>query len=140
MIEDIENIGDDISNSDELCEFVSELIQEVDDPEKAMKILRRKYQMTPSKRTISSIYKKYFSSTKITPRMRKWMVKKQMRSNSGVLVVTIVLAPHKFSCKYDCSYCPQETDTDGNHTQPRSYLSNEPAMLRALESKFDVKG
>ena len=141
MIDDIENIIDDENTeSDELCEFVGELIQEVDDPEKAMKMLRRKYQLTPSKRTISSIYKKYFSSTKITPRLRKWMIKKQMRSNSGVLVVTIVLAPHKFSCKYDCSYCPQETDNDGNHTQPRSYLSNEPAMLRALESKFDVKG
>jgi len=140
MIEDIENISDDAVIPEDLCEFVGELIQELDDPEKAMKILRRKYQMTPSKRTISSIYKKFFSSTKITPRMRKWMVKKQMRSNSGVLVVTIVLAPHKFSCKYDCSYCPQETDINGNHTQPRSYLSNEPAMLRALESKFDVKG
>jgi len=140
MIEDIENILDNNNDSDELCEFVSELIKEVDDPEKAMKILRRKYQLAPSKRTISSIYKKYFSTTKITPRLRKWMIKKQMRSNSGVLVVTIVLAPHKFSCKYDCSYCPQETDMDGNHTQPRSYLSNEPAMLRALESKFDVKG
>jgi hypothetical protein len=82
MIDDIENIIDDDKNdSDELCEFVSELIQEEDDPEKAMKILRRKYQLAPSKRTISSIYKKYFSSTKITPRLRKWMIKKQMFSN-----------------------------------------------------------
>jgi len=140
MTEDIEDISSASTESTEVCEFVSELIQDVEDPEKAMKILRRKYQMTPSKREIHTIYKKYFSTTKITPRLRKWMIKKQMRSNSGVLVVTIVLAPHKFSCKYDCSYCPQETDLEGNPTQPRSYLSNEPAMLRALESKFDVKG
>lgn len=138
---DIENIIEEVSpDSDEVCEFVNELIQVTDDPEKAVKILKRKYQVSPSKREIHSIYKKHFSSVKITPKMRKWMIKKQMRSNSGVLVVTIVLAPNKFSCKYDCSYCPQETDMDGNPTQPRSYLSNEPAMLRALESNFDVKG
>jgi len=138
---DIENIIKEVSpDSDEVCEFVNELIQVTDDPEKAVKALKRKYQVSPSKREIHSIYKKYFSSVKITPKMRKWMIKKQMRSNSGVLVVTIVLAPNKFSCKYDCSYCPQETDMDGNPTQPRSYLSNEPAMLRALESNFDVKG
>lgn len=142
MTEDIESLIEENSiESDDVCEFVEELISYTeDDPEKAMKALRRKYQMTPSKREIHTIYKKYFSTTKITPKLRKWMIKKQMRSNSGVLVVTIVLAPHKFSCKYDCSYCPQETDLEGNPTQPRSYLSNEPAMLRALESKFDVKG
>jgi len=144
MSQDIENFLDSEStrsgDSTEICEFVGELIKEKDDPEKAMKILRRKYQLSLSKREIHGIYKKHFSTTKITPKMRKWMIKKQMRSNSGVLVVTIVLAPHKFSCKYDCSYCPQETDLEGKHTQPRSYLSNEPAMLRALESNFDVKG
>lgn len=142
MTEDIEDTSENITltHSDEVCEFVSELIRNTDDPDKAMKILRRKYQLSLSKREIHSVYKKHFSTTKITPKMRKWMIKKQMRSNSGVLVVTIVLAPHKFSCKYDCSYCPQETDLEGKPTQPRSYLSNEPAMLRALESNFDVKG
>ena len=141
MKEDIENIIDDVASTetDEAYEFVGELIQNTDDPEKTMKSLRRKYQMTPSKREINNIYKKHYSAIKITPKLRKWMIKKQMRSNSGVLVVTIVLAPNKFSCKYDCSYCPQETDLLGNPTQPRSYLSNEPAMLRALESKFDVR-
>jgi len=144
MSVDIENLLDtttsDSGDSTEVCEFVNELIQDTEDPEKAMKTLRRKYQLTPSKRDIHTIYNKHFSSVKITPKMRKWMIKKQMRSNSGVLVVTIVLAPNKFSCKYDCAYCPQETDMDGKPTQPRSYLSNEPAMLRALESNFDVKG
>jgi len=144
MSNDIENLLDTDSTvsgeSTDICEFVGELIQVKDDPEKAVKALKRKYQVSPSKREIHSIYTKHFSSIKITPKMRKWMIKKQMRSNSGVLVVTIVLAPNKFSCKYDCAYCPQETDMDGKPTQPRSYLSNEPAMLRALESKFDVKG
>jgi ELP3 family radical SAM enzyme/protein acetyltransferase len=126
---------------EELEEFVDDLLSSPDDDiDKVVKKLKKQHQMNPSKQEIHHIYQKKFSNRKISPKMRRWMVKKQMRSNSGVLVVTIVLAPNKFSCKYDCAYCPQETDLNGNPTQPRSYLSNEPAMLRALESDFDVKG
>ena len=153
-MEDIENIitppslspisSSNSNDSTELDDFVHELISSANtsdnDIDEIAKKLKRKYQLQPSKKDIHNIYKKKFSTIKITPKMRRWMVKKQMRSNSGVLVVTIVLAPNKFSCKYDCAYCPQETDMDGNPTQPRSYLSNEPAMLRALESNFSVKG
>lgn len=140
---EIETIVDTVipDENDELDEYVDELINTSDDKiESTVKLLNSKYQVNPSKRDILTTYNKKFSHRKITPKMRKWMIKKQMRSNSGVLVVTIVLAPNKFSCKYDCAYCPQETDLDGNPTQPRSYLSNEPAMLRALESNFDIKG
>ena len=35
--------------------------------------------------------------------------KKPVRSWSGVLVITIVMKPDKFSCPYDCHYCPNET-------------------------------
>jgi len=147
---DIENIvSSDTIESDEheheheheLEDFVNELLDSPDNNiEDNVRKLKRQYQLNPSKKEIHKIYRKVFSSRKITPKMRRWMIKKQVRSNSGVLVVTIVLAPNKFSCKYDCSYCPQETDLNGNPTQPRSYLSNEPAMLRALESNFDIKG
>ena len=129
------------TSEDELTEFVEELISESDENlDETVRNLKRKHDINPSKQEIFRLYNKKFSHRKITPKLKKWMVKKQVRSNSGVLVVTIVLAPNKFSCKYDCSYCPQETDLDGNPTQPRSYLSNEPAMLRALESNFDIKG
>ena len=67
-----------------------------------------------------------------------------MRSESGVLVITNVLHPKpngtEFSCPKKCSYCPIETDLLGNPTQPKSYLSSEPAMLRALRYDFDMKG
>ena len=62
-----------------------------------------------------------------------------MRSQSGVLVCTVVLKPSVFSCPMNCSYCPTETDLQGNPTQPKSYLSTEPAMLRALQYNFDIR-
>jgi histone acetyltransferase (RNA polymerase elongator complex component) len=36
--------------------------------------------------------------------------------------------------------CPQEKNAKGENTQARSYISTEPAMMRALESNFSVKG
>ena len=142
---DIEDSLDDKNSqnsqeSSELEEFVSELVSIEEDIDRVSRDLKRKYQINPSKQEIHKMFREKFSNRKISPKLRKWMIKKQVRSNSGVLVVTIVLAPNKFSCKYDCAYCPQETDLSGNPTQPRSYLSNEPAMLRALESNFDIKG
>lgn len=133
-------VSDESDESTELEEFVNELINVEDNFEKVSRDLKRKYQINPSKQEIHKMFRKKFSNRKISPKLRKWMIKKQVRSNSGVLVVTVVLAPSKFSCKYDCAYCPQETDLSNNPTQPRSYLSNEPAMLRALESNFDIKG
>ena len=57
---------------------------------------------------------------------------KAVRSWSGVLVVTVVLRPDKFSCPNDCHYCPNEPG------QPRSYLSSEPAVSRANRHEFDA--
>ena len=51
-----------------------------------------------------------------------------------------MLRPDVFSCPKNCSYCPTETNLDGHPTQPKSYLSTEPAMLRAIQYNFDVRG
>jgi histone acetyltransferase (RNA polymerase elongator complex component) len=110
--------------------------------------LKTKHKISCSKGDMREAYEKDFAHMVLSPLLKSWLIKKAMRANSGVLVVTIVLSPHKFSCKYDCSYCPQETDLKGVPTQPRSYLSSEPAMLRAIGTRapsnqesydFDVK-
>jgi len=108
--------------------------------------LKAKFHIGCSKGDIREAYQKHFSDISIPLVLKSWMIKKAMRANSGVLVVTLVLSPHKFSCKYDCSYCPQETDLKGVPTQPRSYLSSEPAMLRAIGTRssedsydFDIR-
>ncbi|GBG25517.1 Elongator complex protein 3 [Hondaea fermentalgiana] len=67
--------------------------------------------------------------------MRKLLVKKSGKSNSGVLVITVLTSPYphgqKFSCEWNCYYCPNEPD------QPRSYLHDEPSVLRANRNRFD---
>lgn len=105
-----------------------------------LNVLRKRYRITPSKSDMRYIYEKYFIESKVNVPFSRFIIKKAMRSRSGVLVVTIVLKPDKFSCPKKCSYCPTETDLEDNPTQPKSYLSTEPAMLRALQYNFDVKG
>jgi ELP3 family radical SAM enzyme/protein acetyltransferase len=88
------------------------------------------------------VYEKYLLNDfpELNYVMSRYFIKKATRSRSGVLVSTITLKPDKFSCPKKCSYCPTETDLEGKPTQPKSYLSSEPAMLRALQYNFDVKG
>jgi ELP3 family radical SAM enzyme/protein acetyltransferase len=61
--------------------------------------------------------------------------KKTSRSQSGVMVFTVVTSPYpngqEFSCAYDCKYCPLQPG------QPRSYLKEEPGVSRANRHNFD---
>jgi histone acetyltransferase (RNA polymerase elongator complex component) len=69
---------------------------------------------------------------------------KKGKSHSGVLVITIFTSGNptylnemgetvtqRFSCKWNCYYCPNEPG------QPRSYLKGEPGVLRANANDFD---
>jgi ELP3 family radical SAM enzyme/protein acetyltransferase len=87
------------------------------------------------------------------PRLKYLLTKKKNKSNSGVIVVTVLTAAHpiytdndgtvqktKFSCAWNCHYCPNEKASAENNwiDQPRSYLFQEPAVLRANENDFDA--
>lgn len=108
--------------------------------DETFRLLKKKHRVLPSKGDIRIVYNKYFKDRKVPLTFISWMIKKNMRSKSGVLVSTITLRPDGFTCKYDCAYCPKEVDAvTKKPTQPRSYLSNEPAMLRATAHDFDVR-
>jgi ELP3 family radical SAM enzyme/protein acetyltransferase len=107
-----------------------------------VKVLSSKYRIRPPKPQMRSIYEQYFPDISIKNELKRYFIKRVMRSESGVLVVTIVTKPGdtiKFSCPEKCAYCPTETDRDGKPTQPKSYISTEPAMLRATRSNFDIE-
>lgn len=124
--------------------FLEDLLKKnyenINDINTNINILRQKYKIYPSKKELRYYYYKYFNHIKINQVLSRFMIKKSVRSKSGVLVCTLVLKPSVFSCPKKCSYCPTETDLNGNYTQPKSYLSTEPAMLRALEYNFDICG
>jgi elongator complex protein 3 len=55
-----------------------------------------------------------------------------IRSESGIATVTVITEP--FPCPGRCVYCPTEARA------PKSYLTNEPAVMRALRSDYDPYG
>ena len=55
-----------------------------------------------------------------------------MRSESGVLVISVIMPPDDFSCSYDCYYCPNDPKYS------RSYYKGEPTVQRGERNKFDA--
>jgi ELP3 family radical SAM enzyme/protein acetyltransferase len=104
-------------------------------------LVRRIHRIYPNKADIRRIYNAHFQDIVMPPLFSHWLIGKSVRTLSGVKVVTIVLSPDEFSCAFDCAMCPQEYNkATKKKTQPRSYLSSEPAMLRALAHTFDIRG
>eukprot|EP00747_Dinoflagellata_sp_TGD_P210562 gnl/TRDRNA2_/TRDRNA2_83824_c0_seq2.p1 gnl/TRDRNA2_/TRDRNA2_83824_c0~~gnl/TRDRNA2_/TRDRNA2_83824_c0_seq2.p1 ORF type:complete len:778 (+),score=131.95 gnl/TRDRNA2_/TRDRNA2_83824_c0_seq2:60-2336(+) len=101
--------------------------------EKALRVVRKSFHVQPSKPQIVRAYYSLLQSGRIEqhPAFERVATKKAVRSNSGVVVITVVTAPGRFSCPHDCFYCPDEPG------QPRSYLSTEPAVARANQNEFD---
>lgn len=54
---------------------------------------------------------------------------KSTRSASGIVVISILTKP--YGCPGKCLYCPDQKGI------PKSYLSDEPAVMRAVACKFD---
>lgn len=99
---------------------------------KANREIRKEFKMQPSKPEIVKAYSRLRDGGVIERNMsfERLSTKKNVRSNSGVVVITVVTAPGNFSCPHDCHYCPNEPG------QPRSYLSTEPAVARANQNDF----
>ncbi len=52
-----------------------------------------------------------------------------IRSESGIATVTVITEP--YACPGRCVYCPTEAHA------PKSYLTNEPAVMRAVRNDYD---
>jgi len=55
--------------------------------------------------------------------------KRSVRTMSGIAPVAVLTKP--YPCPGKCAYCPTEKDV------PQSYLSNEPAVMRAIRCNYD---
>jgi elongator complex protein 3 len=64
------------------------------------------------------------------PALEKLISRRKIRSQAGVSVITCMTKP--FGCPGKCIYCPSEPN------MPKSYLSNQPAAMRAVLNTFDA--
>jgi ELP3 family radical SAM enzyme/protein acetyltransferase len=137
----LENIAEEFKDNIESFKTSSDI-------DKFKKGIQKKYKYTISNAEFIKIYK-YLNLE--NQQLRNLLTKKKCKSNSGVLVITVLTSAHpeyidsgivkkaRFSCKHDCAYCPNEPAHEGNNwvAQPRSYLYSEPAVLRANANDFD---
>ena len=84
----------------------------------------------PTNIEILKVYRKMVKSKKIKPNrnIENLLITKNIRTLSGVAVVAVLTKP--YACPGTCVYCPTEKD------MPKSYLSNEPAVMRAILTDF----
>jgi ELP3 family radical SAM enzyme/protein acetyltransferase len=139
----IESIAAEFENNIENFKATSDI-------DRFKKNIQKKYKYTISNAEFIKIYKHLNLDNQ---QLRNLITKKKCKSNSGVLVITLLTSAHpeyideegnvknaRFSCKHDCAYCPNEPAHEGNNwvAQPRSYLYSEPAVLRANANDFDA--
>lgn len=80
---------------------------------------------------LTRIYKELVDSGVVVEKMalRKIFRKRGVRSKSGIANVTVLTKAHP--CPGKCIFCPTEPK------MPKSYISTEPAMMRAVLNGFD---
>lgn len=85
----------------------------------------------PANADLRERYEKMLKEKNI-PRNEKFekvLLSRKIRTRSGVAVVAVLTKP--YPCPGKCLYCP------GEKGMPKSYLSNEPAVMRAISMKFN---
>jgi ELP3 family radical SAM enzyme/protein acetyltransferase len=96
----------------------------------------KKYKYQSSKRELGMIYRTMLKKDPVNypyiDELWNVLINKSVRSESGIVNVSVSLPPDRFSCKYNCHFCPNEPG------MPRSYLSNEDVFKRASEVGFDT--
>jgi len=87
----------------------------------------------PTNANLREIYEDLILNKKIQRNLilEKSMLSRAIRTQSGVAVVAVLTKPS--TCPGKCIFCPTEKN------MPKSYLSNEPAVMRAIMNKFDAR-
>jgi len=85
----------------------------------------------PNNITLLKTYHEMVKKKRIKPSegIKNLLVTRPVRSLSGIVNVSVLTKP--YPCPGKCIYCPQEKGV------PKSYLSNEPAVMRAILNKYD---
>lgn len=135
------SVIDEVKSNERLLALVKDLykmddeIFNADDLNVALKKLRKTHKIAPNKVYLSSAFKLLVHQGEMSratqEKFESLLIRKHVRTASGVAVITVLTSPGAFSCPKDCYYCPNEPG------QPRSYLSTEPAVLRGNQCGWD---
>ncbi len=105
--------------------------------EKKLKLIRNQLTrdhggILPKNLELISAYRQLKAEGKIkaSPGLLKVIQKRKVRTLSGIANITVLTKD--LGCPGQCIYCPTEKG------MPKSYLSNEPAMMRAVRNEFDA--
>ena len=107
-------------------------IKSRDDLEAIKRLLCKKFGLSAILNSdILKEYRALLKDKKIkqTDALEKILRKRTVRTMSGIAPVAVLTK--SYPCPGHCAYCPHETDV------PTSYLSNEPAVMRAIRCKYD---
>ena len=85
----------------------------------------------PTNADLREAYEKLVTGEKIKRNLpfENILISKKIRTRSGVAVIAVLTKP--YPCPGKCLYCPSEKE------MPKSYLKNEPAVMRAISVKFN---
>ncbi|MBI3964188.1 MAG: tRNA uridine(34) 5-carboxymethylaminomethyl modification radical SAM/GNAT enzyme Elp3 [Chloroflexi bacterium] len=89
-------------------------------------VLRRVFELDPEVRAAAQ------ERPDAAAALLRLLTTKSVRSRSGIVPISLFLKP--FGCPAQCVYCPSERH------MPKSYLSDQPAVRRALRHDFDAYG
>ncbi|MBU2524200.1 tRNA uridine(34) 5-carboxymethylaminomethyl modification radical SAM/GNAT enzyme Elp3 [Patescibacteria group bacterium] len=90
-----------------------------------------KLERPPANQLIIKAYRALLESGEIEPDKNFEMIirKRSIRTLSGIASIGVLTKP--YPCPGQCIFCPNETE------MPKSYLSNQPAAMRAVLNDFD---
>ncbi len=117
--------------------IILQLTKENELNEKKLKLIRNQLTrehggVLPKNLELIQAYRELLDSGKIkpAPQVLKAIQKRKVRTLSGIANITVLMKD--MGCPGQCIYCPSEKG------MPKSYLSNEPAMMRAVRNEFDA--
>ena len=116
----------------ELLKNYTKKIKDRDDLEAAKRVICKQFALSAILNSdILKEYRLLLKNGQIsqTLALEKILRKRSIRTMSGIAPVAVLTKP--YPCPGTCAYCPRESDV------PASYLSNEPAVMRAIRCGYD---
>ena len=97
--------------------------------------MAKKYKIScPSNVNLLKIYHEMVKNKRVglSKKIENLLRTRPIRSLSGIVNVSVLTKP--YPCPGKCIYCPSQKGV------PKSYLNNEPAVMRAILNKYDPYG